>query len=180
MARKRFGGSNRIHVGRAQLQGFDELAAALASLSRGVERNVLKRAGVRAMGIVVERAQSLVPVRTGALRGSIMIETKTLRDAGFRAAWAQAKREGRSTRGIRAEKGAKGSVRVQVVAGGQGARHATLIEFGTSKMAARPFLRPAFDNTSNMVLSSLYDALGTEIDKAVKRRDRRAAAKSRG
>ncbi len=50
------------------------------------------------------------------------------------------------------------------------------LEFGTAKMAARPFLRPAFDARSGEALGIFMDRLRENIERA----RRRAAAKTQG
>lgn len=50
------------------------------------------------------------------------------------------------------------------------------LEFGTAKMAARPFLRPAFDARSGEALGIFMDRLQQNIERA----RRRAAAKTQG
>lgn len=42
---------------------------------------------------------------------------------------------------------------------GFNAEYASYVEFGTYKMAAQPYLRPAIDNTSGAVLQALKDYL---------------------
>lgn len=41
------------------------------------------------------------------------------------------------------------------------------LEFGTSKMAARPFMRPALENNQQRVTDTVVASLNTEIDKLV-------------
>lgn len=52
-----------------------------------------------------------------------------------------------------------------------------LIEHGTSKMQAWPWLRPAFDLLSDEVLARFADGIGDRIAKTVKRIAKRAQAK---
>lgn len=40
-----------------------------------------------------------------------------------------------------------------------------LLEFGTAKMAARPFMRPALQNNTQAATAAFANALGAEIDK---------------
>lgn len=47
---------------------------------------------------------------------------------------------------------------------GNTARYANFLEFGTRKMAARPFMRPAYANKKSEIIAAIYD----EIQKAVK------------
>jgi len=56
------------------------------------------------------------------------------------------------------------------------AYYGRFLEFGTSRMPARPFLRPAFDARSNEALGIFMDRLRENIERA----RRRAAAKTQG
>jgi HK97 gp10 family phage protein len=42
---------------------------------------------------------------------------------------------------------------------GFAAEYASYVEFGTSKMAAQPFLRPAFDEAEAAALSAIVDSV---------------------
>jgi HK97 gp10 family phage protein len=84
--------------------GFDRIRAGLDSaIAVGVER---------AADRIVDTAQGLVPVDTGALRDSIRAEPVA-------------------------------PTHWQVIAGGGDVDYAIFVEYGTSKMAAQPFLTPA-------------------------------------
>lgn len=49
-----------------------------------------------------------------------------------------------------------------------GAKHSGYVEFGTYKMAAQPFLRPAIDEGQREILSAVAEAMMAEINIAVK------------
>lgn len=57
-----------------------------------------------------------------------------------------------------------GNANVTITAGGRGARHAHLIELGTVKQPAYPFLVPAIEST----LSEQFDLLATSAEKLMK------------
>ena len=95
----------------------DDIAKAQKQLA-AIERNIplaMPEATKAAAELMRDRAKELAPVGTGALRNSIKSEEE--------------------------ERTAK-SVAYVVFAG---KFYAPFLEFGTSKMAARPFMRPAFD-----------------------------------
>ena len=50
---------------------------------------------------------------------------------------------------------------------------ARLLEYGTVKMAAKPFAKPAFDNASIIVLEKVRSSLATSIDRLAKKYGRR-------
>jgi HK97 gp10 family phage protein len=137
-------------LGGVRLEGFDELEKLLVEqLPKATSRAVLQRSGKTAMEPVLERAEELVPVRTGRLKSSIRIAVKFLKASGrFGAA-----------------------VLVQV---GE-AYWAKFVERGTVKVPAHPFLRPAFDGEERRIIERLQAAIRVEIDKAVARRAKRLA-----
>ena len=130
--------------------GFRELQAMLLQL-RSVARqdNALKRAMIEALEPTALLTVQRVPKRTGNLARSIVISDKA-------SGAAKVKDAVTVYLGASYQKGARG-------------RHAHLVEFGTVKMAARPFLRPSWDQDSRAMLGRLSDALRREIEAAVKR-----------
>lgn len=142
-------------IERTSIQGFAELERQLTeNLPKATQRNVLKKAATQAMDPVRDHAESLAPVRTGKLKASVRIE------AG--RSFFRGKRSG-------------GALLVQVVSGGGDAFYSRFIEHGTVKMAAQPFMRPAFDGSKGEVISRLKVSLSAEIHKAVGRRARKLA-----
>ena len=51
--------------------------------------------------------------------------------------------------------------------------HAHMVEVGTSRMAPRPYLRPAWDANKDGILEGIKEDLWAEIQKSVARRARR-------
>jgi HK97 gp10 family phage protein len=136
---------------QVKVRGFAELDTALAELPKALRRNVVRQAAVKALTPVRDLARALVPLRTGALLESIQVSTRLTRR----------QRRGRAERAY--------TVEAYVGSGGKGARHAHLVEFGTKKMAARPFLRPAWDTTKREVLEILKLELWRMLAKAARR-----------
>jgi len=141
---------------RVEMTGFKELENALLELPKAVAKNVLRRALMKAGRPVVEGAQANAPVRTGQLQ----------KDIDIRARLVRRQRRGRAK---------AGDVEMFIGPAFPGAAHGHLLEFGTSKMAARPFLRPAWDAAKDGVLKAIGSELWTAIDKAAKRLARKAA-----
>lgn len=107
---------------RMTLTGDKQLAAALRALPDRLQRGALRTAARRAGGVVRAEMRRRAPVDTGFLRRQI--KTRSIQ---------------RNRRGI---------VGVTVGASARDytgqAFYASFIEYGTSRMPARPFLRPAF------------------------------------
>lgn len=137
-------------VDTQQIRGFDDLAAKLRAIAPALRRRVLRNAlaagarlvrddARRAAPVLVNPAQ--VPYRTpGLVRSQIVVRTsKEARRKGDVGVFVN----------VRPAKGAKYRNGAQVRASQRGARSKNdpfywrFLEFGTRKMAARPFLKPA-------------------------------------
>lgn len=164
--------------GSASVEGFAELYAALKELPRATSTSVLKRSAKKALQPTLELAQSYAPVKTGKLRSGIRL-TVGIDDPGFRKrARASFVAKG-NAKGVKRTKGG-GHVLAQIRAGGSAAPHASLIELGTVRVSAHPFLRPAFDGTQRQIVDSIRATVKVEIGKATKRRARKLAKLSAG
>jgi HK97 gp10 family phage protein len=141
---------------RAIFHGAKELEDALDQLPKSVARSVLVKAMMNAAQPVIHHARALCPVDTGDLAASIDVRT-TL---------TKRQRRGRGFRlpsvfiGPSWPKGA----------------HGHLIEFGTVKMRARPFLRPAWDAGKARVLDSMRREIWKALAAAARRLSQRAEA----
>lgn len=130
-----------------ELHGFDELARKLSEFSDSVAKRLAKSSLKRAMKPVLETAQSLCPVSEdgshgnppGYLRDSLTVST--------------ASGKGKITARVQSKKGAFEP----------GKYYGGYLEYGTCKMAARPFLRPALDQNKQVCL----DLLAAEIRAAI-------------
>lgn len=162
------------------IEGLKELDAALAELGKATARNVMMRALTKSAEPVRDAAISYAPRDTGNLAESIQISAKSTARAGKKA-FADAMKKGGSIGDAQAaaraaNKGAKGKdTFAQVFVGPTaGGRHGYFNEFGTEKMAAQPFMRPAFHVGAPKALESLKDDLAAEIEKARARAAKKA------
>lgn len=105
------------------ISGGEALAAALAEIPKAMEKKILARAMRDAAKPMLDDAKRLAPVLTGQLRKSIKIRS------------IKRNRKGRVGVVISTEKGFfKGET-----------FYGAFLEFGTKKLPARPFIRPAFE-----------------------------------
>ncbi|WP_372804376.1 HK97-gp10 family putative phage morphogenesis protein [Paracoccus seriniphilus] len=146
------------------VEGFAELEKALDNLSKSAGKAVLRRALKKAAQPTADLARSMAPVKTGKLAKSVIV--------GTRLDGRQARIHRRMFRDDKAA--------VEMFVGpsylrGDGGRHGHLVEFGTSKMAARPFMRPAWDQDKHAMLERLSDELWAELEKSIRRAEKRAA-----
>ena len=87
--------------------------------------------------LIAKEAKARVPVRTGALRKSIGVQTSR-------------RRFGLVKIGPRWPQGA----------------HGHLVEFGTAHSAPQPWLRPAFDAMKGAALAKIGESLGNAVERA--------------
>ena len=171
------------------LSGFKELDAALGELPKATARNALRRTLTKAAEPIARMARQLAPddPRTFKedLRRSITVSASLKNKVGS-SEYAAVMRSGGSKSEARAalidarRTAGEGSFAV-VYVGTTGKKWGSmghLPEFGTSRTAAQPFLRPAFDARSNEALNIIRSNLKDEIEKAAARYAKRQAKKA--
>lgn len=119
------------------MHGPDELDAALAAVSASLSGASLEPLVRHALAPTAEHARAHVAVETGQVRDAIAIT------------------------GHHTQHSATGSVEVLGSAPGGPAHEAVFLEFGTSKMAAEPFLRPAIAATQGEVAAHITAGLAS-------------------
>ena len=142
-----------------KLEGFKELDAALAELSKAAGKAVLRRSLKKAAEPMAVLAESLAPRGpTGNLAMSVNYGTKlTKRQAGLHRKM------------FRDDKAS--------VEGFVGANDPAAVpqEFGTVDHGPQPFMRPAWDQDAMPLLDRLGQELAVEVEKSVKRARAKAA-----
>ncbi|AHE52635.1 HK97-gp10 family putative phage morphogenesis protein [Sphingomonas sanxanigenens] len=139
--------SARVDGAQSLVRKLDRFTEAT---SNKIQRQVLMEAGE----IIADRARELVPVDSGDLRGSITVSDKV-----------------RAYDGQGLTLGIGGPVTIYI--GPQrGSKpdgfYGHMVEWGTVKMAAQPFMRPAFDSTRGQVQSRIRNDLAAAIAKAAR------------
>jgi len=123
--------------GTIQIRGGEKLAAALEALGPAMEKKILRSAMREAAKPILDDAKRRAPVLTGQLRKSLKIRS------------IKRNRQGQVGVVISTEKGFfKGETFY-------GAFH----EFGTKKMPARPFIRPAFESNKAQSVRIVGEAI---------------------
>lgn len=148
------------------LQKLKELPPAIGSKGGGP----LRRALFAATKLMRDDAQARAPVDTGRLRRNVIaFRDRDPRSSGVTEQYAITFRRGKQFR-ERGRRGYHTSSR-----GDKDAFYGRWIEFGTSKMPAQPFLRPAFEANKQASAELFRTKLASAIQAAVKKMQRRAA-----
>lgn len=144
--------------------GLSELGEALKQFPVVIAQKYLRRAAYTAAALIEADAISRAPVRTGALRDHIAIFKR--KSDGNTAAYAI------GIRGIRLNRKVKNVLRILRKANGNRTQIAgdvyywQFLEFGTSKMSARPFLRPAFEANKDSAIELFRTTLADGVQAA--------------
>lgn len=160
---------------RVKMTGFKELRAQLKELGPEIQAHGLRSAVFAGARVVREAAvRSMTPgrsnpgeppgIRYGVLKASIA--TKRLHTPPHIARYLVFVRGNKLTKITRRRKGFKkgkyGSVAPPSVYG-------KFLEFGTSKMAARPFMAPAYFNNIDLINARIKEGLQRAIKRALKK-----------
>ena len=148
-----------------QVQGLDQLAKALRELPQRVARNGLRAAVYAGAKVIRDEAKLQAPAATGDLgpnqpppgtlkRSVIMKQIPELSGAQKQTFFVTV-RHGKKYR----KQGKKGNL-------SQDAWYWRFVEFGTVKMSARPFLRPAFDMEKHEAVTAIKTRLAQRIEQA--------------
>lgn len=124
--------------------GLQELERALNALPARIEKRVVENALTSGARLIVREAKARVPVDTGQLRNSIRVA---------RLARQQRRQAGRVFIGFRPP----------------ASRRAHLTEFGTSKQAAQPFMRPALDTKAGEFFAQFRKMLSAGLEREAKK-----------
>ena len=154
---------------------------ALKELPRASQRNVIVRVLRKRAKPMQAAAQANAPVRSGALRKTIVIGTRLKNQAG-KAEYAAAMRAGlgkaAALQAMRDARRAAAGDTVAVVYVGSTSPLAHLTEWGSAHNRAIGWMRAAYDAHAAGTFDGISADILAEIDKAVARRAARAARKA--
>ncbi|MCB0056470.1 MAG: HK97 gp10 family phage protein [Caldilineaceae bacterium] len=119
------------------IEGMDSLIAKLNTLARAVHDDALEAALMSGANLIVNGAKAVVPVLTGTLQRSIHAEARA--------------------------DGVDSEARI-----GTNVEYSAVVEFGDGEnRAAKPYLRPAYDENLDAAVKEVGDALRDIIRKAL-------------
>ena len=134
-----------------KVHGLQELNKKLKRMPIALANKHLNRATSQAATLVQKSAKTKVPVLTGTILRNIKKRKQRTRNK-FNATTGVGVISDRSGRGT-----------------GTDAFYWTFVEFGTSKMAAQPFIRPAFEENKQRAVNKIKDVLVKAIEREARK-----------
>lgn len=142
---------------------YRDVVQRMRSLSNKLQKQIARKAIAEGAEIIRKEALSRVSVRTGLLKSNIIKKSLRSRNPG-RVSYVV---------GARRAKAVYGNTKANVRKGRAGksywgkssSYYAHMVEFGTRKMRARPFLRPAFESKKNAAFEAINQRIVNELDK---------------
>lgn len=136
------------------LKGSDKALGEVGT--KATQKNILRRTLLKAAKPIDDQASALAPAETGKLQVSVITGTQLTRRQKSTAHKA----------------GTLGVVEVHV---GTALSRGLFQEFGTVKMPAKPFMRPAWDANKDGALKIIAAELWAEIEKSAAKAARKRA-----
>lgn len=141
-----------------KISGLRELGQRMQALSADIAGKIARQATAAGAGVVRKQARQNAPRDTGNLQAAIVM--KRVRDIALTEEYVVAVRKGK-TKDVKAAKAGEGRL-------GKDAFYARFVEFGTVKLPARPFLRPALENNIGPATEAMAKRLKARIERAEK------------
>lgn len=141
-----------------KIQGFKELAAAMRQLPERVAKNALRAAVNAGASEIRKEARARVPVDSGLTKKSIhQRQIREKSSASRQVVYVGVRSGGRNKDGTKRA----------------APWYWRFVEYGTSKMAARPFMRPAFEAKKLAAVK----AIGVKLNERIQLEAQRLAKK---
>ena len=136
-----------------KVEGLSDLGARMKGLSEDMNKRIARAATAAGAVVIRGAAQQKVAVDTGNLKKNIIVKRIPAGEAQLTSEHIVTVRQGKLT--------AK-----QKGSGLQDAFYGRFVEYGTVKMAARPFLRPAYDENKERAVQAIKDRIAARLKKA--------------
>ena len=158
-------------MGNVKVEGLSQIHKALSELGRKVSNKIAVKAMREGGKIVREQARQNAPVlsqstpyrRAGTLKKAIKSSTKVLKNGKIGTVVRVKELTTKQIETFKVRSGKKGALNPK------DPYYWRFLEFGTSKMPAKPFLRPAFEqtkeNAATEIIKTLKDGIESEAGK---------------
>ena len=142
---------------RFAVKGLRELGLAMQALSADMAGKVARQATAAGAGVVRKAARDAAPVDTGNLKAAVVMKRLPKRETNLTEEYVVTVRKGKKSDAV---KGRAGRGRQ-----GKDAYYARFVEFGTVKLPARPFMRPALENNTQKATDAVASRLKQRLAK---------------
>jgi len=129
-------------VSGIEVNGLDEVLKKLKKLPEKVQKRVLVGAVRAGAKPIIKEAKRLVPVRTGTLKKSIGVVKRRSKNKNLIHFTVTPRKK-------------------------KGGWYAHYVEFGTLKMSARPFMRPAYEKEGENSIKFVREYMKKRVDKEI-------------
>lgn len=143
-----------IKTGNIQITGLADLEKRLLDFPNRIAKNIMAGALSSGAAIIRDEARKLAPRDTGEMVRDIMIKKARQSKGSDFIEYQVFVRSGKKSRLA----GKKRNV-------DRDSFYWRFVEFGTSKMAAKPFMRPAFEKMKSQAVERFREYLAARIDK---------------
>lgn len=156
-----------------KIEGLDEVIQKLKSLGPDLQRKALRTGVRKGANLVKKAAVQKAPKDTGSMAKNIAVQfasrtSKEVKGVAFRVGVrGGAQASGAKVKYARSRKGKRASR-----AAGSSTWYWRLVEFGTEKMKARPFMRPALSRNTDQIISTVAEDIDKGITTEMKRKAR--------
>jgi HK97 gp10 family phage protein len=152
-----------------KVEGLKELQEALKALPAEIQKRPLRSAVSAGAKVIVDEAKRRAPQgETGNLRKALYRYRSRSQSGTGKETFLVGVRKGKKQYADTAKNRRLSRVGKKYTVEGE-AFYWRFLEFGTSKMAARPFLRPAFESKKMEALDTIKKKLAEAIDRTAKR-----------
>lgn len=153
-------------MGNVKVEGLSQIHKALSELGRKVSNKIAVKAMREGGKIVREQARQNAPVlsqstpyrRAGTLKKAIKSSTKVLKNGKIGTVIRVKELTTKQIETFKVRSGKKGALNPK------DPYYWRFLEFGTSKMPAKPFLRPAFEQSKEKAATEIITTLKRGIE----------------
>ena len=152
-----------------KIDGLKELQQALSQLPLEIQKNPLRSAVSAGAKVILDEAIRRAPQgETGNLRKALYRYRSRSQSGRGQETFLVGVRKGKKNYVDSAKNRRLNRVGKKYTVEGE-AYYWRFIEFGTSKMPARPFLRPAFESKKNQAVETIKNRLAVAIENTAKK-----------
>ena len=152
-----------------KIEGLKELQEAMNQLPLEIQKRPLRSAVSAGAKVIVDEAKRLAPQgETGNLRKALYRYRSRSQSSRGQETFLVGVRKGKKNYVDSAKNRRLNRVGKKYTVEGE-AFYWRFVEFGTSKMPARPFLRPAFESKKNQAVETIKNRLAVAIENTAKK-----------